>query len=288
MNFGGSFASLLLACVLWTSRVLAEDASDAGALAPLPPPVTASDAADASAPPPVLAPAPRQRVTTTPPVEEDLSAPSGPLYVKPPPVLESAGKEGTFAIDSLSAIRVQAAGDDFAPSLSGLVGFTTRLRTDPQGIGIRETAFSLAPRFDYFPVDGFSVGGALEFSYIDRRSTGTISDRVGFSASSTTFKLAVRGGYLTNVSNRWAFWPRLQVGVLSQSDSQAVSAIINSATPADLRLWFDLDLPFLVRVNTTLYVSMGPSVTWAPAKLAGKSTTSVFAPGAALGFGVFL
>lgn len=185
-----------------------------------------------------------------------------------PDVAGPMGARGQLAIDQISGFRMST---DGSLNYYGPIGFSVRKfnQTNLDGSGdttYHFTTFWLAPSADYFVIDNLSVGGLIEFSTTstsaDFKDRNGVVNTISF-PSATNFTFLPRVGYLINLSNRWAIWPRGGVGYISRQ------TVIPDANPrAETTdnfhsfLLLDADVGFLFRISDTLFIKAAPELSF--------------------------
>lgn len=210
-------------------------------------------------------------------------------------LLTKAGEQGTIAIDQISGFRVSSLGGF---SYAAPVGVTYQsLHTEGVGGGPavtqKSTTFFLAPSFDVFAFDKFSIGALVELAWqnasVELTPPGGAATKLDVPAT-TSFTLLPRLGYLFRVGDRVAIWPRLGVGYGSRQEAVGTTKVSTGA------LLLDVDVGLLYRINETFYLRLAPQITLAPTgstsqpaagggSLSGDTTFFVFS--STVGFGLF-
>ncbi len=188
-------------------------------------------------------------------------------------LLTQAGEQGTIAIDQVSGFRISSLGGF---SYAGPVGITYQsLHADSMGgapaITQKTTTFFLAPSFDVFVFDRFSIGALTEFAWqnssVELTPPGAAASKLDLPAT-TSFTLLPRLGYVFRVGDRVALWPRLGVGYGARQEVVGASKVSTGA------LLLDVDVGLLYRIDETFYLRLAPQLTVAP-----TGSTSQPAPG---------
>jgi hypothetical protein len=208
-------------------------------------------------------------------------------------LLTKPGQKGQVVIDQISGFRggVSGIADPhslvLSPSLAyyGPIGFAVQhySQTDPRfaqnSDSVTATTFWLAPSADVFVIDHLSVGGMVQIAYTSQSGSVPTSNSQSTSEtlpSNFSFAIMPRIGWMFALSDRWAFWPRLSLGYVSN----AVGSVPNANGPGTsvsgssvYGLAIDLDAGLLFRVNETFFVRLAPEFGVIPG--AGNSTTNL-------------
>jgi hypothetical protein len=116
------------------------------------------------------------------------------------------------------------------------------------------TSYNFQPGLDYFVIDGISLGFDAFISHSSGSELDSSYASTDFEDSS--FGIAPRIGANIPLLEGVSFWPRLQVGygTLSQTESSLGAENQHSNT----RVWVDIFLPLLVPVAPHFFVGAGP------------------------------
>lgn len=132
------------------------------------------------------------------------------------------------------------------------------------------TAYS-APRiaFDYFPTDGFSVGGSISYSHVGfnyetEPTTGESSDD---SSTYSTFALSPRIGYAHMFSDSVGIWPRGGVTYIR------ISTEYDDGDSNSSMLALSVEAPFLFTPVDNVAITFGPTLDYG-LSMSGESTDS--------------
>lgn len=140
-------------------------------------------------------------------------------------------EQGTFA---LSAERLAASNFHFYQGgftwVNQFLGAPGQVPFDTPRVG-----------FDYFVIDGLSVGGHLGFGFY-------VWDNNGGSDSDAWIALMPRVGYAFSLTDKLTFWPRLGLGVIA-----------GDAAPNDTGV-LSLEGMFLYDLNKTFALEFGPAI----------------------------
>jgi hypothetical protein len=173
---------------------------------------------------------------------------------------------GHVVLDQLSGLRLSSSD---GTSYTGPAGFSTKsTKLDPAREASTTTLW-LAPSFDWFVTDHFSVGALFEI----RHSWGSVTgdgQRLELPGT-TSLTVLPRVGFYVPFSDRIGLWPRASVGYAS------VASVSFAATPggaSPVRDTFhamvvDLDLSVVYRFGETFFVRAGPEL---GATLGGQTT----------------
>ncbi len=204
-------------------------------------------------------------------------------------LLTRPGQKGQVVIDQISGFRGGVAGitaTGLAPSLQyyGPIGFAVQRysQVDAQFTQNSDTVtaytFWLAPSADFFVIDHLSIGGMVEIAYTTNSASEPTSNAQSVSVnvpSNTSFAILPRVGWMFALGDRWAIWPRLGLGYVSEAISAVTPPMGKVALGGSSVYGFglDLDTGVLFRVNETFFLRLAPEVGWVPA--GGNSTTEL-------------
>jgi hypothetical protein len=181
---------------------------------------------------------------------------------------QTIGAKGQLVIDQLSGFRVTTSGnlDYYGP-----LGFSTRSFTErdfdntrTQDVTTHETTFWFAPSADFFVIDHLSVGGLIELA---TTSSSVNVNTNGASASTslpgtTDFTFLPRVGWMFNIGERLAIWPRGGLGYISrQHDIPNGTATVTDSFNGFI---FDVDVGFLVRFTDGWFIKAAPEISFVP------------------------
>jgi hypothetical protein len=179
---------------------------------------------------------------------------------------------GHVVLDQLSGLRLSSTD---GTSYAGPAGFSTRsTKLDalaPTGAGNgREsttTTLWLAPSFDWFVTEHFSVGALLEV----RHSWGSVAgdgQRLELPGT-TSLTVLPRVGFYVPFSDRIGLWPRASVGYASVGSVSFAGAGGAPVKDTFHAMMVDLDLSVVYRFGETFFMRAGPEL---GATLGGQST----------------
>jgi hypothetical protein len=222
------------------------------------------------------------------------SACAGVLYAAPAlaqrDLLTKPGQKGQLVIDQISGFRggVSGAigGAGLAPSMNyyGPIGFSVQRYTQANAVNnpntdvVSATTFWLAPSVDYFIINHLSIGGMVQIAYtstsLSRPTNATQSQEVS-EPSNTSFAIMPRVGWMFAFGDRWAIWPRLSLGYVSNAvGSVAPSAGVTAGSIGSSVYGFalDVDAGVLFRVSEAFFLRLAPEIGWIPAGTNGTTT----------------
>jgi hypothetical protein len=127
------------------------------------------------------------------------------------------------------------------------------------GSAASTTTVSVAPSFDVFVADHFSIGVAVTASY---SNAGAADATTGapVTNSRTTFGIAPRVAVDVPVAPWLSFNPRASIGFASGSYDEKSAASENQAK--DSTIWTGIYAPLLVHPASHVFAGFGPSVTY--------------------------
>jgi hypothetical protein len=238
------------------------DANPPAAGAPSPPPAASAPAAP-------------------PPAADATAAPEADANAKKPAAAEAdddtvtLGGRHTFVLDDLSGFRASTAG---GIGYAGPIGFSTQsYNLNVFGATgavagydtIHATTIWLAPSADYFLFEHISIGAILELAWNSSNYTVTTYGTQGSSASlpsTFNFTLIPRAGYLLNLAEKWALWPRvgLGFGVLQENSVSQAGGGNPQTVSSSPTFLLDVDVGVLYRLDNHFFLRAGPELTWGP------------------------
>jgi hypothetical protein len=206
-------------------------------------------------------------------------------------LLTKPGQKGQVVIDQISGFRGGVAGtvgrqNELAPTMQyyGPIGFAIQRygQTDGQftqnSDTVTATTFWLAPSADIFIINHLSVGGMVEIAYTSNSASEPQSNSRSASVSvpsNTSFAIMPRVGYMLPLSDRWAIWPRVSLGYVSNAIGSVPVGMGTSSVGGSsiYGLGLDFDVGVLFRVSESFFLRLAPEVGGIPA--GGNSTLTV-------------
>jgi hypothetical protein len=206
-------------------------------------------------------------------------------------LLTKAGQKGQIVIDQISGFRggvseivPNSGGTALTPSMNyyGPIGFAVQRYSEASAVDgpntnvATATTFWLAPSADYFVINHLSIGGMVQIAYTTTSLSLPINPTQSQShdvPSNTSFAVMPRVGWMFALSDRWAIWPRLSLGYVSNAVG-SVAAAPGMAGVGGLSIYgfaMDFDAGVLFRVNETFFLRLAPEIGWIPG---GASSTT--------------
>jgi hypothetical protein len=169
------------------------------------------------------------------------------------------GKKSQLVVDQISGFRVSANGN-----INYVIEETSK-----------STTFWLAPSADFFLLDHVSVGGFIEIASTSQSLSTTAGSQTSSRDLPTLTDVAIvpRGGYLFNLGERLAIWPRLGLGFVSQQSSRDIGANTEKRTQSGFLV--DLDVGVLYAITDGFFVKAAPQLSFVPAGSNSITTGSV-------------
>jgi hypothetical protein len=197
-------------------------------------------------------------------------------------LLTTPGQKGQIVIDQISGFRGGVSGlvgGSLGPSVNyyGPIGVAVQRYSQadnaepPNTDVVTATTFWLAPSADYFVIRHLSVGGMIEIAYTTSslsQPTNPTQSRQVSEPSNTSFAFMPRVGWMFALGDRWAVWPRLSLGYVSNAVGSVAAAPGVTAGIAGSSIYgfaMDLDAGVLFRVNETFFLRLAPEIGWIPA-----------------------
>ena len=197
------------------------------------------------------------------------------------PLITGTGNKGQLVIDQVSGFRAGLAGIGGVtyPTVEyyGPIGFAIQSYSEaapPPTNGnqvTHATTFWLAPSFDYFVIEHWSIGGLLELA----STSGSVDVPLNAGVSQshdlptlTSFTLLPRVGYMFAIGDRWGIWPRGGLGFVTKSlNTNVNNAANNNGNTKDSfnGLVVDIDCSVLFRFNETFFARLAPEIGFVPA-----------------------
>jgi hypothetical protein len=179
------------------------------------------------------------------------------------------GAKSQLVIDQISGFRV---GHDGALHYYGPIGFSTR-NVKEFGVLVNRndsasrsyTTFWFAPSADFFPIEHLSVGGLIEFSTTSVSDTfveGNVTTKID-RPSSNAFTILPRVGWLVNIGERFAIWPRGGLGYASRERLEPAGGRLFQKVSYSGFL-IDVDVGFLFKIADGFFVKAAPQLSLSP------------------------
>ncbi len=217
------------------------------------------------------------------------------------------GTKGSIVLDDLAGFRASSVG---GVGYSGPLGISTQSLSEniPSGNAnatggsdtFHYTTIWFAPELDYFVIDHLSIGGLLEIA-----STSSSFSESLTGASTTTTSLPTttnvtvlpRVGWMFNLADRWALWPRGGLGYAVRTTAEPTVAngggVQTNSTDSFSGFVIDLDASVIFRINQMFFLRATPEITFVPGShtlTTGNTSTSfgatLFDFTADIGFGL--
>src|SRR5580692_3654441 len=205
-------------------------------------------------------------------------------------LLTTPGQKGQIVIDQISGFRGGVSGivgGALGPSVNyyGPIGLAVQRYSQandmesPNTDVVTATTFWLAPSADYFVIRHLSVGGMVQIAY----TTSSLSAPVNMTQSrqvnepsSTSFAFMPRVGWMFALGDRWAIWPRLSLGYVSNAVGSVAAGPGTGGLGGSSVYGFamDLDAGVLFRVNETFFLRLAPEVGWIPGGANGTTSAA--------------
>lgn len=177
---------------------------------------------------------------------------SGPAFADP-------GEEGQLALGAERLMGFShsrhSSEDDFGKRSSTYNNLT--LLANPMAGFI--TAYSI-PRvaFDYFPTQGFSVGGAISYTRVGVSSEvePTMGESTDSSSTLSLFMFSPRVGYAAMFNDSVGIWPRAGITYLKTSTSDDDDGSESQASALAL----SIEAPLLFTPVENVAITLGPTI----------------------------
>jgi hypothetical protein len=188
------------------------------------------------------------------------------------------GTKGAIILDDLAGFRASSVG---GVGYSGPLGISTQSLSEniPSGNAnatggsdtFHYTTIWFAPELDYFVIDHLSIGGLIEIA-----STSSSFSESLTGASTTTTSLPTttnvtvlpRVGWMVNLTDRWALWPRGGLGYAVRTTGEPTVAngggVQTNSTDSFSGFVIDLDASLIFRASQMFFLRATPELTFVP------------------------
>lgn len=213
-------------------------------------------------------------------------------------LLVPGGEKGTLAIDQISGFRASMLN---GVSYAGPLGFSHQDLSEHSFNGNTDSAthlntFWLIPSADLFVIDHLSVGLLAEYAttwgtadVVRNNNTSTSVTLKGTNA----FTVLPRVGYLININDRFAIWPRAGIGYgrtetnLGTADVPLIDAFSAVIIDLDVGLLYRFNETFFARASPDFVFSLGGTHSQSNAGVTTSAGAGVLQASAVFGVGVF-
>jgi hypothetical protein len=188
------------------------------------------------------------------------------------------GAKGSIILDDLAGFRASSVG---GVGYSGPLGISTQSLSEniPSGNAnatggsdtFHYTTIWFAPSLDYFVIDHLSIGGLIEIA----TTSSSFSESLTGAATTTTslptttnVTVLPRVGWMFNLADRWAIWPRAGLGYSVRTTAEPAVAngggVQVNTTDSFSGFVIDLDASFIYRINQLFFLRATPEITFVP------------------------
>jgi hypothetical protein len=188
------------------------------------------------------------------------------------------GSKNSIVLDDLAGFRASSVG---GVGYSGPLGVSTQSLSEniPSGNAnatggsdtFHYTTIWFAPELDYFVIDHLSIGGLLQIS----TTSSSFSESLTGAATTTTslptttnVTVLPRIGWMFNLADRWAIWPRAGLGYAVRTTAEPAVAngggVQVNTTDSFSGFVIDLDASFIFRINQMFFLRATPEITFVP------------------------
>jgi hypothetical protein len=217
------------------------------------------------------------------------------------------GSKSSIVLDDLAGFRASSVG---GVGYSGPLGIATQSQSEdiPSGNAnssggsdtFHWTTIWFAPSLDYFVIDHLSIGGLIEIaSTSESFSQSLVGSTTTTTNLPTTTNVTVlpRVGWMFNLTDRWALWPRGGLGYSVRTVAEPTVAngggVQTNSTDSFSGFVIDLDASLIFRVSQMFFLRATPELTFVPGShtlTSGNTSTSygatLFDFTADIGFGL--